>query len=600
MSNTVPPSEDAAPTPQDLDAAAAICSGASSDFNRNETLEKACHPPQPEDQLAPHHHRPMPQNSSPKYKESAPNILVNLKTATSGSQQPVCAVTRKMPAHLDAIDPNELQLHPARTDGFVNKAASISMPQIVTQKKLPRGNVPHKISGPSTAHRSQTQGTATMTEDFLHGMDVSMDTRDGYRGIGGANFAIPIPGPFTNTWKLSEEEEEEEEDKVTAAPKNFFESHFAKVGQTALEGPISVLASENPWMRQVLQRYNTLSPSLQRPLAREFLFQIDRYCHALDIQNTLTTPNQATSEVPDLSRWRSESEALKCPQGQTQVLLRSQAKSNSQAKSQTRSGSRSQSQGQLQTSSNPEERNRIPYFVPTGLQPQVGPHGLEYFLTQDPNTPSASHGPVTPSPTSTAPVAGSPPMGLVLPQSSTPSGSSARNPRNTRNRRNPATPKAPSKHCHICCRRPSLNSLHVACGNLALGTCRKTICEKCFTDTHWHGKVDAATARSLGRNWKCTHCVGVCPSRAQCFIYGRSSERRRKRRQAELDAAARFEHEQAALAQAAAQAVDAHVVNGQAVNPQSVNAQVVTEQAVNGQAANAEDLVAETADVQGH
>ncbi len=56
-----------------------------------------------------------------------------------------------------------------------------------------------------------------------------------------------------------------------------------------------------------------------------------------------------------------------------------------------------------------------------------------------------------------------------------------------------------------------------------VSTCRKSICEKCVRDIPWEGKVPIETARSQGDNWKCTLCLGVCPDRAQCFVYGRTT-----------------------------------------------------------------------------
>lgn len=83
----------------------------------------------------------------------------------------------------------------------------------------------------------------------------------------------------------------------------------------------------------------------------------------------------------------------------------------------------------------------------------------------------------------------------------------------------------PSQHCHICSRRPTQASPHAVCGNLGEGRCRKTICEKCFYQFKW----DLAAARAApAGTWKCPHCRGECPTRAQCFIYDRTSQRRRK------------------------------------------------------------------------
>jgi hypothetical protein len=82
----------------------------------------------------------------------------------------------------------------------------------------------------------------------------------------------------------------------------------------------------------------------------------------------------------------------------------------------------------------------------------------------------------------------------------------------------------PSQHCHICSRRPTTQSPHAACGNLAKGKCRKTICQKCFTLYGWD-MTEALVPDNSG--WLCPHCSGKCPDRAQCHIYDRTSERRR-------------------------------------------------------------------------
>lgn len=84
----------------------------------------------------------------------------------------------------------------------------------------------------------------------------------------------------------------------------------------------------------------------------------------------------------------------------------------------------------------------------------------------------------------------------------------------------------PSQHCHVCSRRPTVESPHVSCGNLAKGRCRKTVCRKCFLQYGWN-MIDAQNSQITG--WVCSHCAGECPIRAQCHIYDRTSERRRKK-----------------------------------------------------------------------
>lgn len=85
----------------------------------------------------------------------------------------------------------------------------------------------------------------------------------------------------------------------------------------------------------------------------------------------------------------------------------------------------------------------------------------------------------------------------------------------------------PSQHCHICSRRPTDVSPHAVCGNLLRGRCRKTVCEKCFHQFGW----DLRAARGPNKaEWLCPHCQGVCPRRAQCYIYDRTSARRREKK----------------------------------------------------------------------
>lgn len=97
---------------------------------------------------------------------------------------------------------------------------------------------------------------------------------------------------------------------------------------------------------------------------------------------------------------------------------------------------------------------------------------------------------------------------------------------------------AASRHCHICCRPARAAEPHIVCGNLAAGVCRKSICQRCFADVPWTGKVSAAEAGAQGAAWRCPHCAETCPDRAQCFVYRRTSERRRQRRNARRAAAA--------------------------------------------------------------
>mmetsp|Transcript_13098 Transcript_13098/g.40340 ORF Transcript_13098/g.40340 Transcript_13098/m.40340 type:complete len:283 (+) Transcript_13098:216-1064(+) len=79
-----------------------------------------------------------------------------------------------------------------------------------------------------------------------------------------------------------------------------------------------------------------------------------------------------------------------------------------------------------------------------------------------------------------------------------------------------------SNFCHICC-RSSKRVRNAVCKNIELGTCRKVICEKCFTAFGW----DWNAATSLSSTWLCTHCTSSCPARSQCGIYNRTNSKRK-------------------------------------------------------------------------
>lgn len=67
----------------------------------------------------------------------------------------------------------------------------------------------------------------------------------------------------------------------------------------------------------------------------------------------------------------------------------------------------------------------------------------------------------------------------------------------------------------------------IPCANLALGACRKVVCERCFAG------FDLGAASS---DFPCAHCRGACPARAQCVIYDRINRRASvKRRKAALE-----------------------------------------------------------------
>mmetsp|Transcript_42824 Transcript_42824/g.105191 ORF Transcript_42824/g.105191 Transcript_42824/m.105191 type:complete len:208 (+) Transcript_42824:2-625(+) len=96
-----------------------------------------------------------------------------------------------------------------------------------------------------------------------------------------------------------------------------------------------------------------------------------------------------------------------------------------------------------------------------------------------------------------------------------------------------------STYCHICQRARNL----VICSNFRNGTCRKSICQKCFSNHDLGIDYETALARSATENvsgsgsssagrvaetaWYCTHCEGKCPPSARCVVYERAVERRR-------------------------------------------------------------------------
>jgi len=91
----------------------------------------------------------------------------------------------------------------------------------------------------------------------------------------------------------------------------------------------------------------------------------------------------------------------------------------------------------------------------------------------------------------------------------------------------------PSHYCHICQRPRNL----VICSNFRTGTCRKCICERCFSDYFLGVDYKTALSRSpssgeaggegSGPMWYCTHCEKKCPQKARCVVYDRAVEKRR-------------------------------------------------------------------------
>jgi len=83
----------------------------------------------------------------------------------------------------------------------------------------------------------------------------------------------------------------------------------------------------------------------------------------------------------------------------------------------------------------------------------------------------------------------------------------------------------PSRFCHVCV-RPAARFGFLMCMNIAVGTCRKVVCRRCFADYSWDWYAAANDAF-----WVCSHCSGTCPSpRASCFTYNKSNKRRNPRK----------------------------------------------------------------------
>lgn len=106
----------------------------------------------------------------------------------------------------------------------------------------------------------------------------------------------------------------------------------------------------------------------------------------------------------------------------------------------------------------------------------------------------------------------------------------------------------PSRFCHLCSRTaPAVR--HVVCGALAASaTCRKVVCDRCFSAAGpaGLGGLTFDTAVAAGNTWRCSHCVGNCPARAQCRNYTRTNERLRLARSATVGHLAGRSHRNAA------------------------------------------------------
>lgn len=75
----------------------------------------------------------------------------------------------------------------------------------------------------------------------------------------------------------------------------------------------------------------------------------------------------------------------------------------------------------------------------------------------------------------------------------------------------------PSNYCHICSRTPNRGIRLAVCASLREGLCRKVVCERCFSEYALGCSFEDAANKAV--DWKCVHCQGICPERAQCRTY---------------------------------------------------------------------------------
>lgn len=75
----------------------------------------------------------------------------------------------------------------------------------------------------------------------------------------------------------------------------------------------------------------------------------------------------------------------------------------------------------------------------------------------------------------------------------------------------------PSNYCHICSRTPNRGIKLAVCAALREGLCRKVVCERCFGEYALGCSFEDAASKAV--EWKCVHCQGICPERAQCRTY---------------------------------------------------------------------------------
>lgn len=74
--------------------------------------------------------------------------------------------------------------------------------------------------------------------------------------------------------------------------------------------------------------------------------------------------------------------------------------------------------------------------------------------------------------------------------------------------------RTPSRSCHVCCGHRSAGVMAV-CSNVAVGTCRKVVCARCFSSAGLGGGK-AFAAACVDPKWTCPHCNNNCPMDATC------------------------------------------------------------------------------------
>ena len=110
------------------------------------------------------------------------------------------------------------------------------------------------------------------------------------------------------------------------------------------------------------------------------------------------------------------------------------------------------------------------------------------------------------------------------PQRTTPFYGISKTRTTTRRKKKLYTHALPSKHCHLCCRRPTKKSPHLRCGNIMKKECRKVICKRCFASNGW----DWNKAVKKGPAYVCCHCAERCPKKSSCSNYNKTNGKRKR------------------------------------------------------------------------